>query len=70
MSSSLCNSCSYDFNVAEFDAISCEGKGLVSSLLVRAQPQRLTAAQALAHPWLRDTGAGGGARVISTDNLR
>ena len=70
MSSSLCNSCSYDFNVPEFDAISCEGKGLVSSLLVRAQPQRLTAAQALAHPWLRDAGAGGGARVISTDNLR
>ena len=57
--------------MSEFDDISDEGKGLISSLLVRAPSHRLTAAQALAHPWLRDREAGGaGARVIRTDNLR
>lgn len=64
----MCVSCSYDFSLPEFDDISEEGKGLISSLLVRAQAQRLTAAQALAHPWLRRREAG--ARVIRTDNLR
>ena len=61
-------SCSYDFSVQEFDDISDCAKTLISSLLVRAQSQRLTAKQALAHPWLRDRELG--ARVIRTDNLR
>ena len=56
--------------MSEFDDISDEGKGLISGLLVRAPAQRLTAAQALTHPWLRDQGAGAGGRVIRTDNLR
>ena len=64
----MCVSCSYDFSLTEFDDISEEGQGLISSLLVRTQAQRLTAAQALAHPWLRRREAG--ARVIRTDNLR
>ena len=57
--------------MSEFDDISDEGKELISSLLVRPPSHRLTADQALAHPWLLDREAGGaGARVIRTDNLR
>ena len=58
--------------MSEFDDISEEGLGLISSLLVRSPAKRMTAAQALAHPWLRDQEAGAGARgrVLRTDNLR
>ncbi|GAB0099886.1 death-associated protein kinase related [Sergentomyia squamirostris] len=43
----------YDFNDATFDAVSADAKDFITKLLVSASGNRLTAQEALQHPWLR-----------------
>jgi len=47
----------YDFNHRAWAKISVEAKDLITKLLVLDPQQRLTAAQALEHPWLVDQSA-------------
>ncbi|KAH9427008.1 hypothetical protein DERP_015336 [Dermatophagoides pteronyssinus] len=43
----------YDFNDESFEPISKNAKDFISKLLVKDKTKRLTAAQALKHPWLK-----------------
>jgi serine/threonine protein kinase len=45
--------CQYNFNATEWNHISQDAKDFVSSLLVLQPSDRLTAKQALEHPWLK-----------------
>ncbi|XP_055702745.1 myosin light chain kinase 2, skeletal/cardiac muscle-like [Phlebotomus papatasi] len=45
----------YDFNDATFDAVSDEAKDFITKLLTRSCTDRLTAKDALKHPWLRES---------------
>lgn len=47
----------YDLSGASWRGVSAEARDLVSRLLVVDPDQRLTAAHALQHPWLRRAGA-------------
>merc|ERR1711953_126115 len=62
-------SCSFDFNVPEFQHISKEAKTFISKLLVKPPRERLTAEQCLTDPWLKVKDSAG-ETVIKTDNLR
>lgn len=42
----------YDFDDEAFDVISSEAKNFIEKLLVKKPNERLTAAQALQHPWI------------------
>ena len=65
-------SCSYDFDVEEFENISEEAKSFICKLLLKNPLERLTVEQTLSHPWLRltDTVDAVEAAVIKTENLR
>jgi len=45
----------YNFNGAEWSGVSAEAKDLISKLLVMQPENRLTAEQALTHPWVATT---------------
>lgn len=45
----------YDFNDATFDAVSDEAKDFITKLLTRSCTDRLTAKDALKHPWLKES---------------
>ena len=65
-------SCSYDFDVEEFETISEDAKSFICKLLLKNPLERLTVEQTLSHPWLRltDTVDAVEAAVIKTENLR
>ena len=65
-------SCSYDFDVEEFENISEDAKSFICKLLLKNPLERLTVEQTLSHPWLRltDTVDAVEAAVIKTENLR
>ena len=44
----------FDFPSPEWDDVSSSAKGLISKLLIKEPNMRLTAAEALQHPWLRE----------------
>jgi calcium/calmodulin-dependent protein kinase I len=64
--------CEYDFPDPEWTGISQGAKDFISALLVQSPDDRLTAEQALAHPWLNSTdqssSALGGGAIASKMN--
>ena len=62
----------YDFDEPEFDPISAEAKDFISQLLMKNARSRLSAATALAHPWLAERPQEFPAEpaVLSTEKLR
>ena len=62
----------YDFDEPEFDPISAEAKDFISQLLMKNARSRLSAAAALAHPWLAERPLEFPAEpaVLSTEKLR
>ena len=49
--------CRYNINTEEWESISTAAKDFVSSLLVFEPTERLSAKQALEHPWLKNSAA-------------
>ena len=53
----VCRWSTYKFVRPAFDPVSPQAKDFIAKLLERKVDQRLTAAQALKHPWISDLGA-------------
>ncbi len=51
--------CDYRLDEPEFDPVSAAAKDFISSLLVPDPEERMSAEEALGHPWMA-TGRGGG----------